>query len=237
VTQDRRRRRRWLLLGGAGGGLLLLWGFFAGLVTADALRRLQQLGAHFAGEQPLATALLLALLLALTMALSLPAKAALNLLTGALLGPLAAGAVTLLGALAGTSVLFAVARHLLRSRAAAELGEQVARLQSRIERHPVLAIAGLRLMVTFPYAPITLAAALTRMRYRDFLMGSALGDLPVILLYSLAGARLATLRSLSDVLSPGTLLLLTLASLGLLAGALGGRWGRKAPVSQGQEGA
>lgn len=196
----------------------------AGGVTLDDARRLAAAAATWAEDRFALVFVALVAVQALGMALSLPLKAVLTVLAGALVGGVGGSAATMLGVLLGTSALFVAVRRGLRGRFQAAMGERARRLERRLAQRPVRAVIGLRLIVTLPYGPITIASALTSVRYRDFLLGSLLGDLPVVVLYAFAGRELAGLRSLSDVLSPMTLaVLLTVAALVLATAFLGGR--------------
>ncbi len=155
---------------------------------------------------------------------SIPLKGVLSLAGAAVLGPVAASAVVLAGILAGTTVLFRFTRRFLRQRVEERMGGLARRVEGRLTGRPVLAMAGLRLMIALPYGPVTMAAAVSSIRYRDFLMGSLLGDLPVVALYAVAGERLATLTSASEAISPATAAILVGAGALLLAGSL---WGRR----------
>ncbi len=84
-------------------------------------------------------------------------------------------------------------------------------------------MAGLRLLITLPYGPVTLAASLTQIRYRDFLIGSFMGDLPVVVLYSFAGQHLATLTRTSEAVSPWTVVILAAAGITVLFCAFAGK--------------
>ena len=154
------------------------------------------------------------------MALSLPSKAVVTILAGALLGPIWGVIVTFIGVLTGTSVLFFVARKLLRKKAIHKAGRLAAKLDDRLTRRPMLSMAGMRLMITLPYGPITIAAALTGIRYRDFLAGSLIGDFPVVVMYCLAGARLALLTDASQALSASTVIILIVAGAALILGSV-----------------
>jgi uncharacterized membrane protein YdjX (TVP38/TMEM64 family) len=149
-----------------------------------------------------------------------------TLLAGALLGPLLGTLCTLSGVLLGTSVLFFGARRLFRERFDKRLGIRAKRIQQKLASHPVRAVAGLRLVITLPYGLITLAAALSPIRYRDFILGSLIGDIPVVVLYTLAGERLAQLSSVSEALSPQTMALLIIVGLTLVIGSFAGLRGR-----------
>lgn len=218
-----RRRTLWIALA-ALLGVTGVAGLLVGrAVTLDDARRWAAAAGAFAATQPVLVFLALAALHAALMALSLPLKALVTVVAGALLGAVAGAAATVIGVLAGTSLLFWAVRRGLRARFQQAMGERARRLEERLARRPIRAMAALRLVVTLPYGPITIAAALTRIRYRDFLLGSLVGDLPVIALYAVAGRELSRLRSLSDVLSPGTLVVLLAAAAVFLATVLFGR--------------
>lgn len=155
---------------------------------------------------------------------AIPTKGVMTLVGGALVGPLFAGVATLVGVGLGTSALFFATRQLLHHWARSHLGPRLAWVENRLSRRPIWSMIALRLMITLPYGPITMAAALSRLRYRDFLIGSLIGDLPVIVLYALAGSQLETLASTKDAIDPWSAALLIAAATVMLAGVfLGGR--------------
>jgi uncharacterized membrane protein YdjX (TVP38/TMEM64 family) len=151
---------------------------------------------------------------AVGMAFTLPSKGLLSLLSGALLGPIFGSIVTILGAVAGTTILFFSARYILREKVERWLGDKGHKVEKRLSTHPVRAMIGLRLFITLPYGPITFAAALSSMRYRDFIAGSLVGDLPVVVLYNLAGEQLFDLTAVSHALEPRAVAILV--AIGIL---------------------
>ena len=157
------------------------------------------------------------------MAFSMPTKALLTIMAGALLGPVVGFFTTFTGVLIGTTGLFFATRNVFRHSARKRFGHRAQKLEERLNRRPILAIAGLRLLVNLPYGPITIAAALTDLRYRNFLLGSFIGDIPIVLLYSLAGERLATLNNASEAISPLAIVILAATGILLIVGALGER--------------
>ncbi len=157
------------------------------------------------------------------MAFSMPTKALLTIMAGALLGPLIGFFTTFTGVLIGTTALFFATRNLFGHSARERFGHRAQRLEERLRRRPILAIAGLRLLVNLPYGPITIVAALTDLRYRNFVAGSFIGDIPIVLLYSIAGERLVTLNSASEAIPPLTIVILSASGILLIVGALGGR--------------
>ena len=129
---------------------------------------------------------LVTLATAAAVAVGLP-RLPLSTAAGFLLGLPLGLAANLLGTLAGAWAEFALARKTTRHPPA---GPQDSALLRRLRRHPVLAIALLRL-APLPGAALNLALALAPCSSLDFLLGSALGFLPAALPAVLVGARLA----------------------------------------------
>ncbi len=161
------------------------------------------------------------------MVFSLPTKALITLLAGALLGWFYGSLSTMIGVLAGTTALFFASRYLLRGVVTRRLGKRAASLEERLSRHPIRALMGLRLFITLPYGPITLASALTTMRYRDFIIGSALGDLPVVVVYTIAGRQLFELVTVNEAMDLRTLIALLAAGAFIFVTAIVGK--KKSP--------
>jgi uncharacterized membrane protein YdjX (TVP38/TMEM64 family) len=220
LAPDTRKIRRWAVLGAALLCLVAAWLVVARHFTlADAKRAAKALAA-IAEARPVAVFVGALLAQALGMALSLPTKALLALLAGALLGPLAGGAATEVGVLAGTTALFFGSGRLFARDPRATSDGLVARLAERLRARPLLAIIGLRLVVAIPYGPITIACAAAGIDYRRFLLGSLLGDLPITALYAFAGGRLMALAGADEAISPSTCVALAAAGLAMLAAAL-----------------
>lgn len=167
----------------------------------------------------------------LGMALSLPSKAVFTLLAGALLGPLIGGVVTILGVLSGTTILFFATRHLLREAISRRLGRRALFIDQRVFARPIRSIVGLRLFIALPFGPITMAAALSSMRYRDFLVGTLIGDIPVTFAYAIAAERLFALTMVSEALSPSTAAILLIVGLFILTSSFVGRRHRPTTLS------
>ncbi len=204
-----------------------LWFMAYRYLTLEDIKQLADTLSWYAREhRPSVIAVLLGAQM-IGMAFSMPTKALLTIMAGALLGPVTGFFTTFSGVLIGTTGLFFATRNLFRHSARERFGHRAQHLEERLRRRPILAIAGLRLLINLPYGPITIAAALTDLRYRNFILGSFIGDIPVVLLYSLAGERLATLTSASEAISPLAIVILSATGILLIVGALGGRKKKK----------
>ena len=123
-------------------------------------------------------------------------------LIGALVfGKLLGTVYNLIGATGGAALSFLAARYLGRDFAARLLrGKKLRRLDAKAEEHGFILISYLRLAY-FPFAPLNYAAGLTRIRFLDYLGGSALGMLPGMLLFTCFLDEVASLGSPADLLA------------------------------------
>jgi uncharacterized membrane protein YdjX (TVP38/TMEM64 family) len=141
------------------------------------------------------------------------------LLFGDLLGSL----VNWLGELAGAALAFQVSRRLGRDLVERWLPARFRHLDARAERQGFWLILYLRL-AWVPYIPVNYAAGLTRMRFRDFMAATALGMIPATLILTLFVEDLASLDSLTDLLSTRFALPVVLFALSWLLPLLVRRW-------------
>lgn len=88
-----------------------------------------------------------------------------------------------LGAVLSAAVAFPLARYFLRGFASRFLVGRLKTLDEKAEVHGFSVVFYLR-MVFFPFMPLNYAAGLTRIRYRDFLVATALGIFPGTFIFS-----------------------------------------------------
>ena len=89
-------------------------------------------------------------------------------------GRLGGGVLGYAGALVAVAVAFGVVRAIGGQALASIERPVVARMLARVDERPILAVAGLRSILWMTPA-LTYALALTRVRFRDYMIGSALG--------------------------------------------------------------
>ena len=166
------------------------------------------------------TFLVLLVIQAVGMFFTLPTKAIFNMVGGALLGFIPSAVMIMLGTLLGTTGLFFATQKIVTQDTLEKLPRQLKKFEKKLQNRPTLTVASLRLILALPYGAITIFCAVTRIPYRAFLTGSLLGDIPVILLYSFAGLKLAELAGTGEAVSPATIIALSLAGVGLFAGSL-----------------
>jgi uncharacterized membrane protein YdjX (TVP38/TMEM64 family) len=129
--------------------------------------------------------------------------------TAAALGALEGAAVSWAGGMASGLTVFLIGRLAGRRSFESLLGERGRRVADRIAERGVLAVAVVRNLPVAPFSVVNLAAGASPVSARDFVLGTAIGLIPGILMLTLVGDRLMdALRSPSP------------ANLALLAGAL-----------------
>jgi uncharacterized membrane protein YdjX (TVP38/TMEM64 family) len=121
-------------------------------------------------------------------------KAVLLGLGGVLFGPWYGFAYAWMGQVLGMSVLFVVARSGLRGlvrRLVHERLELAGRLDGHLATRGMWTVACLRLFY-FMGTPLSVALATTRLRLRDFVLGTGLGVIPAVALAVVSGEAVAT---------------------------------------------
>jgi uncharacterized membrane protein YdjX (TVP38/TMEM64 family) len=146
-------------------------------------------------------------------ALSFPGAVVLTLAAGFVFGPWVGTAVVVVGATIGATLAFLGARYLFAEGARRRMGPRLTKLAAGFEEDGFNYMLFLRLVPVFPFWLVNLAPALTPLGTRTYVLATALGIIPGSFVYCYLGARLSTLRSLSDVYRDPR----WLVALGLLA--------------------
>jgi uncharacterized membrane protein YdjX (TVP38/TMEM64 family) len=150
---------------------------------------------------------------AVATALSFPGAVVLTLAAGFVFGPWVGTGVVVAGATVGATLAFLGARYLFADAARRRMGPRLRKIAAGFEEDGFNYMLFLRLVPVFPFWLVNLAPALTTLGTRTFVLATAIGIIPGSFVYCYLGARLSTLRSLSDVYRDPR----WLVALGLLA--------------------
>lgn len=107
-----------------------------------------------------------------------------TLVGGALFGVVKGSLCNWIGGTLNACCGFLVARALGRTTAAKLAGGRLAPFDAALEHHGLRAILLMRLVPLFPFNGVNLGAGLSRMRLRDYLLGTAIGILPGCVIYT-----------------------------------------------------
>ncbi len=98
----------------------------------------------------------------------------LTALGAAIFGPYFGFVYVWVAAMLGSSLAFFIGRYLGRDFAASLIGDRLRKYDEAIERNGFATVLYLRL-VYFPFTPLNFGMGLTRVRFRDYFSGTALG--------------------------------------------------------------
>lgn len=107
-------------------------------------------------------------------------------------GPWWGSLYALLGATLGATASFALGRWVARDAVERHLPGKLRALSARLEERGFLTILLLRLIPVCPYNILNYLCGVSRMRYRDYLLGGMIGMAPVLGLWVWASRGLAT---------------------------------------------
>jgi len=138
---------------------------------------------------------------ALFVALYIPGPFVLNLLAGALFGPLVGTAVASFAAAVGSVAAFLVARYALYDAVRGRFPGQVISVDKAIDEKGWFYILLLRLVPGLPVGLTNLLMGATKVSATAFFLASLVGVVPWIAFYVVAGGELAHMKSVEDIAS------------------------------------
>ena len=194
---------------------LFFWFDLQRFLTLESLKAKRQTLLDFYATHTLAMVAGFMAVYIIQTALSLPGAAILSLASGAVFGSMMGTVYAVVSASIGATLAFLVTRYLLRDFVLARFGSRLEGMNRELEQRGLNYLLFLRLVPVFPFFLINLAAGLTRLPLRTFMVGTLLGIVPGGFVYVNAGASLATITSLSGIASPRVLG--SFALLGLFA--------------------
>jgi len=196
-------------------------------LSLEALKTNHQALLEYRANHAVAMAAGFMLLYIVQTALSLPGAAILSLAAGAIFGTIMGTFYANISATIGATLAFLVTRYLLRDAVLRKFGPQLEGINREMEIRGFNYLLSLRLVPVFPFFLINLAAGLTRLPLRTFILATIIGIIPGGFVYVNAGASLASISSLSGIASPRVLGAFTLLGLFALLPALYGKLKKK----------
>ncbi|MDK9718309.1 MAG: TVP38/TMEM64 family protein [Trichlorobacter sp.] len=184
-------------------------------LTLESLKANRQLLLAFYADHTLLMVAAFMAIYIIQTALALPGAVILSLSAGAVFGPLLGTTYAVTAASIGATFSFLITRYLLREAVLNRFGSKLEKINKELEDRGINYLLFLRLVPVFPFFLINLAAGLTRLPLRTFVLGTFFGIIPGGFVFVNAGASLATINNLSDIASPRVLG--SFALLGLFA--------------------
>ncbi|HHF2881282.1 TVP38/TMEM64 family protein [Vibrio diabolicus] len=138
-------------------------------------------------------------------AFSIPGAAVVTLLGAALFGFWTSLLLVSFASTMGATLAFLSSRYLLRDWVQNKFGNKLIAINQGVEKDGAFYLFSLRLIPVFPFFLINLLMGLTPMSVGRFYLTSQVGMLPGTAVYLNAGTQLATIVSLSGIISPAVL--------------------------------
>jgi pyruvate/2-oxoglutarate dehydrogenase complex dihydrolipoamide dehydrogenase (E3) component/uncharacterized membrane protein YdjX (TVP38/TMEM64 family) len=135
-------------------------------------------------------------------ALSLPAATLLTLGAGAVFGLLEGTVLVSFASSIGATLSFLASRFVFRNTVQRRFGKRLRAINEGIEREGALYLFTLRLVPVIPFFVVNLLMGLTGLKVRTFYWVSQVGMLAATVVFVNAGTQLASLDSVSGILSP-----------------------------------
>ncbi|HHF3004604.1 dihydrolipoamide dehydrogenase [Vibrio parahaemolyticus] len=138
-------------------------------------------------------------------AFSIPGAAVVTLLGAALFGFWTSLLLVSFASTMGATLAFLSSRYLLRDWVQNKFANKLIAINQGVEKDGAFYLFSLRLIPVFPFFLINLLMGLTPMSVGRFYLTSQVGMLPGTAVYLNAGTQLATIESLSGIISPAVL--------------------------------
>ncbi|MEM8551112.1 MAG: TVP38/TMEM64 family protein [Pseudomonadota bacterium] len=143
------------------------------------------------------------LLYVVAVAVSFPGASFLTIAGGLLFGVFLGSLLTVLGATAGASIIFLVAKTSLGAPLRARAGAFTRKLAQGFENNAFSYLLSLRLQPIFPFWLINVAPALFNVPLTTYAIATALGIIPGVIAYSLLGDGLGAVIAAQEAANPG----------------------------------
>jgi uncharacterized membrane protein YdjX (TVP38/TMEM64 family) len=124
----------------------------------------------------------------------------LSLAAGAIFGALMGTVYVVIGSTAGAVIAFLVSRTLLRDWVVRRFDRRVATIDRGVRENGLSYILFLRLFPVFPFLLVNLACGATGVSLRTYTIGTLLGNIPGTFIFCNAGASIATVDSVSEIM-------------------------------------
>jgi uncharacterized membrane protein YdjX (TVP38/TMEM64 family) len=210
---------KWIKLAivtGFGGALIA---FFAlgghKYLTLETIKANRDALLAFASERLILTVAIAFVVYVLAVMCSLPGALLLSLTCGFLFGRWLGTVVIVCAATLGATIVFIAARYLIADWARSRLGGVGQKINEGFSENAFSYMLFLRLVPAFPFFLVNLAPAFTNIRLSTYVGATAIGIIPGSFVFANLGETLATIDSLSGLVSIETLV--AFALLGVLA--------------------
>lgn len=156
-------------------------------VTLSALKENRQVLADWVQRTGVLAFLIYMLVYAVVTAFSIPGGAIMTLAGGFLFGPWLGGALTVVGATIGATILFLAARYALADLLRQRAGGAIKKMEDGFRENALSYMLFLRLIPAFPFFLVNLVPAFLGVGLSTYVIGTLFGIIPGSLVYASLG--------------------------------------------------
>jgi uncharacterized membrane protein YdjX (TVP38/TMEM64 family) len=196
------------------GGALLL--YYVGFAQYFSLENIKTHALYFKGivERHYIGAVLGFLVISTTLiACTLPVTGPVAVTAGYLFGLWMGVLYSMIAGLVGTAISFAVVRRAMSHITQHQYKTKLESFKKQFHAYGYTYLISLQLLTVVPYFVINTLAALAGVPFITFMWTTAVGSLPIVIIYAFAGRQLYMIQSWKDIVSLNMLLLLILLAL------------------------
>ncbi len=175
-------------------GLVLAWA--SGVVdylSFETLRENRETLQAFVAENPVLSVIAFMASYAIAVALSLPVGSLLTIVGGFLFGAWFGTTYVVIAATIGATVVYLAARYAFYDLMHAKAGNAIRKMEAGFAEDAFSYLMVLRLVPLFPFWLVNLVPALLGVKFRSFVMGTAIGIIPGTFVYVSIGDGLGAL--------------------------------------------
>ncbi|MAZ33599.1 MAG: hypothetical protein CMO06_10695 [Thalassospira sp.] len=175
-------------------GLVLAWA--SGVVdylSFETLRENRETLQAFVAENPVLSVVAFMASYAIAVALSLPVGSLLTIVGGFLFGAWFGTTYVVIAATIGATVVYLAARYAFYDLMHAKAGNAIRKMEAGFAENAFSYLMVLRLVPLFPFWLVNLVPALLGVKFRSFVMGTAIGIIPGTFVYVSIGDGLGAL--------------------------------------------
>ena len=183
------------------------------LFTLSALKEKQEQLQTTVDSHPFYSASIFFISYVIFAGLSLPGVIIFTLAAGALFGLLQGTILVSFASTIGAFLAFLVARFFLHDTVQERFSSRLTTINRKINSEGAFYLLFLRLVPVFPFFLVNILMALTPIRAGIYYWVSQVGMLPATILYVAAGAQIAKIDDLGDIVSPSMLFLFLLLGI------------------------
>ncbi|MCT4612180.1 MAG: TVP38/TMEM64 family protein [Clostridia bacterium] len=146
----------------------------------------------------------------ISISLSLPVGAVLSTFAGFAFGKLYGMVYVIIGATIGASLSFVIVRYLIGSDLQLKYKDKLDKFNKEIEENGKYYLYTIRFLPFLPFYLVNIFVALTKVKYKDFALSTAIGIIPGSFAYVYLGESIYKLSTSSDKIDPSIFIALIL---------------------------